>query len=173
MRQQHQLKTNLSIIGIKSATLKGLLTASSTPLSIAARTCPSLAFAETATIGKRRRINPEFSASRIFLVHSRPFITGISTSMRMMEMSIAVVEGVPIGLFFQQEVVCKKARASPPWETTWTQDQIRAEEVRRLCWSALSMVSAFLAQAATDGRRVPGFGLSDARSVSVPFVIVE
>ncbi|KAJ3518048.1 hypothetical protein NMY22_g13832 [Coprinellus aureogranulatus] len=54
---------------------------------------------------------------------------------------------------------------NPPWDAQWTLDQIRAEEVRRLCWSALSLVSAFLAQAATDNRRMPSFHLSDPRQV--------
>ena len=61
-------------------------------------------------------------------------MTGISTSMRMMEMSIVLVEGVPVGLFFQQEVVWRKSRASPPWETTWTSWPSFCSCMRRIFW---------------------------------------
>ncbi|KAF6765530.1 hypothetical protein DFP72DRAFT_204488 [Ephemerocybe angulata] len=58
---------------------------------------------------------------------------------------------------------------TPRWDPSWTAEQIKAEEIRRLCWSALSLISAFLAQAATDNRRMPQFHLSNPRSYELLF----
>lgn len=35
---------------------------------------------------------------------------------------------------------------SPPWDPQWTEEDIRKEECRRLCWCALTLVSAYTAQ---------------------------
>ncbi|EAU90780.2 hypothetical protein CC1G_09257 [Coprinopsis cinerea okayama7 len=49
---------------------------------------------------------------------------------------------------------------TPPWDPNWTAEQTRGEEVRRLCWSALDLVSSFLAQCAVDNRTPPKFWIS-------------
>lgn len=36
----------------------------------------------------------------------------------------------------------------PPWDQSWTLEEIRKEECRRICWSALSLVSSHTAQCA-------------------------
>ncbi|KAF8883073.1 hypothetical protein CPB84DRAFT_1750754 [Gymnopilus junonius] len=33
-----------------------------------------------------------------------------------------------------------------PWDNAWSSDEIRDEEIRRLCWSALSLISEYIAQ---------------------------
>ncbi|KAI0633498.1 hypothetical protein C8Q77DRAFT_1157703 [Trametes polyzona] len=35
---------------------------------------------------------------------------------------------------------------NPPWDPRWSETEIRKEECRRLCWSALTLVSAYTAQ---------------------------
>ncbi|KAJ2924764.1 hypothetical protein H1R20_g12322, partial [Candolleomyces eurysporus] len=57
----------------------------------------------------------------------------------------------------------------PPWDASWSPEQVRDEEIRRLCWSALSLISGFLAQAATDNRSMPKFHLSDPGSYQLLF----
>jgi len=39
----------------------------------------------------------------------------------------------------------------PPFDPNWTREEERQEEVRRLCWSALALISQFEAQAAVEG----------------------
>lgn len=72
----HPFKTSCSIFGIRSATLKGLLIASSIPHSSAALTWASLAFAETAIMGRYRTMWPCSWSFRIRRTHSMPPITG-------------------------------------------------------------------------------------------------
>lgn len=37
---------------------------------------------------------------------------------------------------------------NPPWGTDWTLEEIRKEECRRICWSALTLVSSHTSQCA-------------------------
>jgi len=55
-----------------------------------------------------------------------------------------------------------------PWGESWSIEQIRQEESRRLCWSALGLVSSYTAaQAAEDATSTPSFWLCDPSNVSV------
>ncbi|KAF5348161.1 hypothetical protein D9756_010751 [Leucocoprinus leucothites] len=47
-----------------------------------------------------------------------------------------------------------------PWHHNWTREEIHEEEIRRLCWSALSLVSEHNAQCMALGRDVPNFSLN-------------
>lgn len=58
-------------------------------------------------------------------------------------------------------------RFIPPWPQEWTPVQIKAEEARRVCWSALDLVSAYLAQCAVDGRAGGRFWVADSAKVCV------
>ncbi|KAH6883720.1 hypothetical protein BKA70DRAFT_1125789 [Coprinopsis sp. MPI-PUGE-AT-0042] len=60
-------------------------------------------------------------------------------------------------------------RFIPPWPQEWTPEQIRAEEARRLCWSALDLVSAYLAQCAVDGRAGGRFWVADSSKWALYF----
>lgn len=53
-----------------------------------------------------------------------------------------------------------------PWDNTWSPDQIRDEEIRRLCWSALGLVSEYIAQCEAFNEEPPRFYLSDPSNVS-------
>ncbi|TFK44027.1 hypothetical protein BDQ12DRAFT_717221 [Crucibulum laeve] len=50
---------------------------------------------------------------------------------------------------------------SLPWDPSWTADEIRNEEIRRLCWSALSLVSNYSAQCAAFNRPPPRLHLNE------------
>lgn len=55
-----------------------------------------------------------------------------------------------------------------PWDSTWSSDEIRDEEIRRLCWSALSLVSEYIAQCEAFNEEPPRFWLSNPVNVSFP-----
>lgn len=62
-----------------SGTLKGLLTTSSMPLSLAVAICSPRTLAVTAMIGTCPWISPSTCMRRISRAHSSPFISGICT----------------------------------------------------------------------------------------------
>jgi len=112
------LFANSSILGINSPILKGLLTTSSMPAASKVAICSLLAFAVTAMIGTWPFNFPCCSNSRIFEVHCRPSMTGISLSMRTTEMSVGE-EVVDVGDGEAQKLDNFRAsRASPPWFAT-------------------------------------------------------
>lgn len=37
---------------------------------------------------------------------------------------------------------------NPPWDPNWTLDEIRKEECRRICWSALTLIASHTSQCA-------------------------
>ncbi|KAF9447897.1 hypothetical protein P691DRAFT_801654 [Macrolepiota fuliginosa MF-IS2] len=48
-----------------------------------------------------------------------------------------------------------------PWHTSWSPAQNHDEEIRRLCWAALSLISEHTAQCMALGRDVPSFYLTN------------
>ncbi|KAF8993841.1 hypothetical protein BDQ17DRAFT_1311941 [Cyathus striatus] len=48
-----------------------------------------------------------------------------------------------------------------PWDRNWTSEEVRDEEIRRLCWSALSLASSYSAQCAAFNKRPPKLNLND------------
>lgn len=55
-----------------------------------------------------------------------------------------------------------------PWHHTWTPSQIRDEEIRRLCWAAVSLVADHNAQCMALGRDIPKFFMSLPGNVRFP-----
>lgn len=55
-----------------------------------------------------------------------------------------------------------------PWNPEWTSAQIHDEEIRRLCWAALGIISEHNAQCMALGREVPNFYLNNPGNVSPP-----
>ncbi|KAF8149340.1 hypothetical protein B0H34DRAFT_733344 [Crassisporium funariophilum] len=56
-----------------------------------------------------------------------------------------------------------------PWDSTWNQDEIRDEEIRRLCWAALSLVSEYVAQCEAFNEQPPRFFLCDPSNFGILF----
>ncbi|KDR67042.1 hypothetical protein GALMADRAFT_1133694 [Galerina marginata CBS 339.88] len=56
-----------------------------------------------------------------------------------------------------------------PWDSNWSADEIRDEEIRRLCWSALSLVSEYVAQCEAFNDEPPRFYLSDPSNFGILF----
>lgn len=52
-----------------------------------------------------------------------------------------------------------------PWDENWHTNQIRDEEIRRLCWSALSLISGYIAQCIAFNKDPPKLYLSDSANV--------
>jgi len=53
-----------------------------------------------------------------------------------------------------------------PWPAEWTEKEVRDEEVRRLCWSAVTLVSDYVAKCEAFNDEAPRFFLADAANVS-------
>ncbi|TFK16655.1 hypothetical protein FA15DRAFT_741029 [Coprinopsis marcescibilis] len=58
---------------------------------------------------------------------------------------------------------------TPPWDHNWTPDQVRSEEIRRLVWSALDLVSEYLAHCAASNRPPPRLSLTDTSKYALYF----
>uniref|UniRef100_A0A0W0G457 Zn(2)-C6 fungal-type domain-containing protein n=1 Tax=Moniliophthora roreri TaxID=221103 RepID=A0A0W0G457_MONRR len=56
-----------------------------------------------------------------------------------------------------------------PWDDSWTSNQIRDEEHRRVCWSALGLVANYTAQCAAFDRVPPDLFLSDPSNFALLF----
>ncbi|KDQ27287.1 hypothetical protein PLEOSDRAFT_1076525 [Pleurotus ostreatus PC15] len=56
-----------------------------------------------------------------------------------------------------------------PWDSSWTEVQVRDEECRRLCWSALSLVSTYTSQCAAFNRDPPNLFLTDPSNYAILF----
>ena len=57
-----------------------------------------------------------------------------------------------------------------PWDSNWTVEEIQDEEIRRLCWSALSLVSEYVAQCEAFNEEKPRFFLCNPSNVNpLPF----
>ncbi|KAH9484701.1 hypothetical protein JR316_0001601 [Psilocybe cubensis] len=56
-----------------------------------------------------------------------------------------------------------------PWASHWTPKEIYDEEVRRVCWSALSLVSEYVAQCQAFNDEPPQFFLSDPSNFGLLF----
>jgi hypothetical protein len=54
------------------------------------------------------------------------------------------------------------------WDPNWSPRKIADEEIRRLCWSTLTLVSDYIAQCETFGEECPHFYVTDPANVSLP-----
>lgn len=54
---------------------------------------------------------------------------------------------------------------SPPWDPQWAEEEIRKEECRRLCWCALTLVSAYTAQCSAFHTEPEELTLADPANV--------
>lgn len=52
-----------------------------------------------------------------------------------------------------------------PWGDNWTAEEVRAEEIRRLCWASLTLVSEYVARCEAFNEEAPLFFLCDAAKV--------
>ncbi|KAF5376310.1 hypothetical protein D9615_008498 [Tricholomella constricta] len=57
----------------------------------------------------------------------------------------------------------------PPWDPTWTDGEIRDEECRRLCWSALSLMCNYVSQCVAFNREPPDFFLTNSSNYALLF----
>ncbi|KAJ7167044.1 hypothetical protein C8R46DRAFT_1095851 [Mycena filopes] len=55
------------------------------------------------------------------------------------------------------------------WDPMWTANEVRSEECRRLCWSALSLATSYLIQCAAFDREMPVLELSNPASYAILF----
>lgn len=53
-----------------------------------------------------------------------------------------------------------------PWDSSWTDVQVRDEECRRLCWTALTLICNYTSQCVAFNKQPPDFFLSDSGNVS-------
>ncbi|KAF8814824.1 hypothetical protein BYT27DRAFT_7156612 [Phlegmacium glaucopus] len=56
-----------------------------------------------------------------------------------------------------------------PWDSNWTAEEIQDEEIRRLCWAALSLVSEYVAQCKAFNEEPPRFFLCDPSNFGILF----
>jgi hypothetical protein len=56
-----------------------------------------------------------------------------------------------------------------PWDSSWTAVEIRDEECRRLCWSALSIVASYTSQCVAFNRDPPNLFLSNPKNYAILF----
>jgi hypothetical protein len=54
-----------------------------------------------------------------------------------------------------------------PWDSSWSADEIHDEEIRRLCWSALTLISEYIARCEAFNEEPPAFFLADPTNVSL------
>lgn len=120
--------TNATILGTSSRTRKGLVTTSSMPASSAVVTCSGRALAVIAMTGTWFVISPLDSNWRIRRTAPRPSMTGISTSMRIMDRGMAEGEEAEED---ERVVVARKFKAARPSSATWTV----CTPSRRSCWA--------------------------------------
>ncbi|KAJ3992978.1 hypothetical protein F5050DRAFT_1578550 [Lentinula boryana] len=57
----------------------------------------------------------------------------------------------------------------PPWDSSWTPLQVRDEECRRVCWSAVSLIASYNAQCVAFDRKCPNLFLSDCSNFNLLF----
>ncbi|KAJ7762935.1 hypothetical protein B0H16DRAFT_1311418 [Mycena metata] len=81
---------------------------------------------------------------------------------------------------YEQKCTCMPPGSPPPdttqtwlsplrWDPTWTANEVRNEECRRLCWSALSLATSYLIQCAAFDREMPVLELSNPASYAILF----
>jgi len=57
----------------------------------------------------------------------------------------------------------------PPWDSSWTPNQIRDEECRRVCWCAVGLIASYGAQCVAFDRKCPELFLSDCSNFALLF----
>jgi hypothetical protein len=57
----------------------------------------------------------------------------------------------------------------PPWEPSWSAAEVEKEECRRLCWSALSIISCQSVTSSAFDKDPPDYFLSSPSNVSFPY----
>lgn len=55
-----------------------------------------------------------------------------------------------------------------PWDPSWSAAEVRKEECRRLCWSALNLVAGYTSQCSAFNTEPPDLFLSDPANVRPP-----
>ncbi|KAJ7025786.1 hypothetical protein C8F04DRAFT_1127074 [Mycena alexandri] len=81
---------------------------------------------------------------------------------------------------YERKCTCMPPGSPPPdttqtwssplrWDPTWTANEVRNEECRRLCWSALSLATSYLIQCAAFDREMPVLELSNPASYAILF----
>jgi len=55
---------------------------------------------------------------------------------------------------------------SLPWASDWSPREIADEEIRRLCWSTLILISDYISQCKTFGEEYPHFYVTEPANVS-------
>jgi hypothetical protein len=58
---------------------------------------------------------------------------------------------------------------APPWDPTWTANEVYKEECRRLCWSALTLVASHSSQSAAFDKEPSQFFLTDPGNYALLF----
>jgi hypothetical protein len=53
-----------------------------------------------------------------------------------------------------------------PWDSTWSHTEVRKEQSRRLCWSALNLVASYTSRCALLNKKPPNFFLGNPANVS-------
>lgn len=61
----------------------------------------------------------------------------------------------------------------PPWEPSWSPAEVEKEECRRLCWSALSLISCQSVTSSAFDKDPPDFFLSNPANVSSIQLLLE
>ena len=59
-----------------------------------------------------------------------------------------------------------------PWDPAWTADEVRREEIRRLCWASLTLISEYVARCEAFNEDAPHFNLCDPSNVSLFAVLL-
>ncbi|KAJ7152133.1 hypothetical protein C8R46DRAFT_1122067 [Mycena filopes] len=81
---------------------------------------------------------------------------------------------------YERECSCMPPGSPPPdatqtwssplrWDPMWTANEVRSEEYRRLCWSALSLATSYLVQCAAFDREMPVLELSNPAGYAILF----
>ncbi|EPQ56860.1 hypothetical protein GLOTRDRAFT_137358 [Gloeophyllum trabeum ATCC 11539] len=69
----------------------------------------------------------------------------------------------------EEEQLAYTWSSTPAWDPAWTDSEIRREECRRLCWSALGLVSDYVAQCALTQEKPPNLFLADPSNYKLLF----
>lgn len=60
---------------------------------------------------------------------------------------------------------------APPWDPTWTAEEMHKEACRRLCWSALNLVASYTSHCIAFRKEPTDLYLTDPANVSLLFVL--
>jgi hypothetical protein len=60
---------------------------------------------------------------------------------------------------------------APPWDPSWSPNEVNKEECRRLCWSALTLIAGYTSQSAAFDKEPLQFHLTDPGNVRVVILL--